>query len=96
LETVRYLLSALEDLDRLAECLRESDPAAATGTARLILDSIRVPADHPLIGRPAGPNRRELVIYRGRTGYLAQYRYEHTTDEVVVAAVRHQREADLE
>ena len=94
--SVRYLPSALEDLDRLAEFLRESDPAAATDTARLILDSIRVLATHPLIGRPAGPNRRELVIYRGRTGYLTQYRYEHQGDEVVVAAIRHQREADRE
>ena len=92
---VRYLPSALEDLDRLADFLHESDPAAAIGTARLILDAIRVLVDHPLIGRPAGQGRRELVIYRGRTGYLAQYRYEPDSDEVVIVAIRHQREADL-
>ena len=93
--SVRYLPSALEDLDRLAEFLRESDPAAAIETTDLILDSIRVLARHPLIGRPAGASRRELVIFRGRTGYLAQYRYEHDPDEVSVVAIRHQQEADL-
>jgi len=85
----------MEDLERLAEFLRQSDPAAAVETARLIFDSVRVLAEHPLIGRPAGQDRRELVIYRGRTGYLAQYRFDPDLDEVAIVAIRHQREADL-
>lgn len=91
---VRLLPAALEDLERLAEFLRSSDPVAATGTVSLIFDGLRVLASHPLIGRPLDMNRRELVIFRGRTGYLAQYQYDLASDEVIVAAIRHQREVD--
>jgi len=90
-----YLPSALEALDRLVEFLQESDPTAAIATAAPILDSLRLLADHPLIGRPAGVDRRELVIFRGRNGYLAQYRYDALSDQVAVVSVRHQRETDL-
>jgi plasmid stabilization system protein ParE len=37
---------------------------------------------------------RELVISRGRTGYLALYEYDEPSDLVIVLAVRHQREQD--
>jgi plasmid stabilization system protein ParE len=36
---------------------------------------------------------RELVISRGRTGYLALYDYEEKSDAVLILAIRHQREA---
>ena len=60
----------------------------------MILDGLRVLATHPLIGRPIDVHRRELLIFRGRTGYLAQYTFRLAQDEVVVLAVRHQREVD--
>ena len=37
---------------------------------------------------------RELVISRGRTGYLALYAYDEVADLVTVLAVLHQREQD--
>lgn len=92
---VKLLPAALDDLERLVEFLRDSDPVAASETAALIFDGLRVLADHPLIGRPVAVNRRELVIFRGRTGYLAQYSYSLDSDEVLVVAIRHQREVDL-
>ena len=92
---VKLLPAALDDLERLVEFLRESDPVAASETAALIFDGLRVLADHPLIGRPVAVNRRELVIFRGRSGYLAQYSYSLDSDEVLVVAIRHQREVDL-
>jgi plasmid stabilization system protein ParE len=55
---------------------------------------LRILEEHPLIGRPLHINRRELVIHRGRTGYLVQYHYDMSSDEVVVLAVRPQREVD--
>ena len=91
---VRLLPAALEDLQRLAAFLRDQDPQAAVNTARLIFDALRVLERYPLIGRAIDDDRRELVIYRGRTGYLAQYRYDATADEVAIAAVRHQREIE--
>jgi hypothetical protein len=35
---------------------------------------------HPLIGRVVEKGYRELVISRGRSGYLALYRYDAETD----------------
>lgn len=55
---------------------------------------MKVLADHPLIGRPIDANRRELLVFRGRSGYVAQYAFLPAADEVVFLAVRHQREVD--
>ena len=92
--TLRFAPAALQDLERLASFLGESDPRAAAETIPVILDGLKVLAAYPLIGRPLGVNRRELVIFRGRSGYLAQYSFRLADDEVVVLAVRHQREVD--
>ena len=91
---VRLLPPAVEDLRRLVAFLRDEEPQAAGETARLIFEALRVLEKYPLIGRAIRDERRELVIYRGRTGYLAQYQYDPGTDEVVVVAVRHQREIE--
>lgn len=91
---IRYARSAVEDLRRLGDFLRTSDPAGAEATAAMIARALRILADHPLIGRPVDVNRRELVIFRGRTGYLAQYSFSLAADEVVILSVRHQREVE--
>ncbi len=88
---VRLLPGALEDLHRLVAFLREEDPLRAPDTARLIFEALPVLERYPLIGRSISGERRELVIYRGRTGYLAQYQYEVATDEVLIVAMRQQR-----
>jgi plasmid stabilization system protein ParE len=36
---------------------------------------------------------RELVISRGRTGYVALYSLEEGQDAVLILTIRHQREA---
>lgn len=92
--TIRLPPSALRDLDRLVDFLIETDLPAARETAALILKGLRILEEYPLIGRPIHVNRRELIIFRGRTGYLAQYHYDRATDEVLVLAVRHQREVE--
>lgn len=89
---VLYLPGALEDLERLAAFLVESDPAAAAETKSLIESAIDILGEHPLIGRSPEPGLRELVISRGRTGYVALYHYDETRDRVLVLAIRHQRE----
>ena len=83
----------VERLLLAVDFLLESDPDAALETIDLITSAIDVLAKHPLLGRPAGPDYRELVISRGKTGYLALYRYDEAHDEVLVLSVRHQREA---
>jgi plasmid stabilization system protein ParE len=88
-----YSKSALADLERLTDFLIESDPAAAVATVDLIAEAVAVLGNHPLIGRPAEDDLRELIISRGHSGYVALYSYEALHDAVLILAVRHQREA---
>jgi addiction module RelE/StbE family toxin len=88
-----YSRRALVDLERLADFLLEAEPAAALETVKLISEAVEVLGNHPLIGRPAEHDMRELVISRGRTGYLTLYSYEEEFDTVLILAIRHQREA---
>lgn len=88
-----YARRALSHLERLADFLCESDPAAALATADLIAEAVQILKRHPLIGRPAEGGLRELVISRGRSGYLALYSFEEAADTVLILALRHQREA---
>ena len=89
-----YGEAALKDLERLAGFLLEIDPVAAATTAELIVEAVSVLARHPLIGRPAEEEPlQELVISRGRTGYVALYSHEPAEDVVIVLSLRHQREA---
>lgn len=81
-------ISRLTNLDVL-----EADPASAPGTTDLIMEAVEVLTNRPFIGRPAEEGLRELLISRGRSGYVALYSYEEAEDVVLVLAIRHQREA---
>ena len=91
--TVGYAPRALADLERLCDFLAETDPLAASQTIDLILDAVAILERHPLVGRPTEADLRELVISRGKSGYIALYRYDGRRDRVLLLAVRHQREA---
>ncbi len=52
-----------------------------------------IPRLRSLLGRLVDTHRRELVISRGRTGYVALYRWFEASDSVLVLAIKHQREA---
>ena len=88
-----YSTRALDDLERVADFLIDTDPAAAAATVDLITEAVAILARHPLVGRPAEHGLRELVISRGRTGYIALYSFEEAQDRILILAVRHQREA---
>ncbi|HXF77906.1 MAG TPA: type II toxin-antitoxin system RelE/ParE family toxin [Usitatibacter sp.] len=92
--TLRYARSAIRDLERLAGFLHDSDPKAAQEAIPLIVEGLRLLTRHPLIGRPLERGRRELVIFRGRSGYLARYKFLPDEDLVLVLGIRHQRELD--
>lgn len=94
--TVSYSSAAVADLERLARFLREEHPEHAEVTAGLIAEALAILRHHPLIGRPAEAGLHELLISRGRSGYVALYEYRASTDEVVVHRIRHQREAGFE
>ena len=88
-----YTDQALVDLERLSDFLLEADPQAAQDTVVLVFDALEILVQHPEIGRKVHCGQRELVISRGRTGYLALYRFLPHIDRIVVLALRHQRES---
>ncbi len=74
------------------EFLLENDPHGAAETGSVLMRGLAILKDHPLIGRKVEEGLRELVISRGRSGYLALYDYDVARDTAVVLAIRHQRE----
>ncbi len=88
-----YSERAFADLERLTDFLIETDPSAAAETVGLIEEAVELLRRHPLIGRPVEYGLWELIISRGRTGYVALYSFEEDRDAVLVLAIRHQREA---
>jgi plasmid stabilization system protein ParE len=93
LARVIYAGRALSDLVRLTDFLLETEPPTALQTVDLITEAVQVLGNHPLIGRSAEQGLRELVISRGKSGYVALYSYEPEQDAVLVLSVRQQREA---
>lgn len=84
---------ALRDLERLFDFIAEEDPVRARKQLVSVRRALELLADHPLLGREAEEGRRELILSRGRFGYIAKYRWLPAEDVVLVLAVRHQREA---
>ena len=90
---VIYSEEALRDFERIIEFSLTAAPAASADLIERIRDAIAMLAEHPLIGRKRDRLRRELVISRGRTGFIAMYRFDAVNDRVFVLRIRHQREA---
>jgi addiction module RelE/StbE family toxin len=90
---VSYAGRALSDLERISDFLSDEGHATQLEALDLIDEAINILVRHPLIGRQAEHDMRELVISQGRTGYVALYSYEAEDDAVLILAVRHQREA---
>lgn len=83
----------LEDFDRIFEHFATYQDPKAAERIEEIMQAIDVLAVNPLIGRPAANGKRELVIGRKVSGFLALYQYIDVIDTVFVLAVRSQREA---
>ena len=82
-----------QDLKRLTEFLLDTDPNAANETVNILIDGLSILKQHPLVGRTVEQGYRELVISRGRTGYVALYSYDATHNVALILAIRHQRES---
>ena len=83
---------ALADIERLTEFLLGSDAISAGATAKILIDGLSILKQHVLVGRVIESGLRELVISRGRSGYVALYRYDVASDTALILAIRHQRE----
>jgi plasmid stabilization system protein ParE len=89
---VRLAPGVIDDLDRIVSHLQSHDVEAVEARVAEIVSAFDVLADNPLIGRPAGDDRRELLIGRDAHGYVALYRYLSVIDTALILAVRAQRE----
>jgi plasmid stabilization system protein ParE len=89
---IRISPRARIDLLRLYRFLASKSPA--TGSQAIdAIEAALIPLTHmPKIGRPVTDNLRELIVDFGSNGYVALYDFDELTDEVLVLAVRHQRE----
>jgi plasmid stabilization system protein ParE len=93
LAQIVYSRKAFSDLERLADFLMQTAPAAAAETVGLITEAVSVLRRHPYLGRAIDSGLHELVISRGHSGYIALYRVERMDDAVLILSIRHQREA---
>ena len=90
---VQITVRALADLERLFDFLAEHNPKLARERMLSVRRALELLADHPLLGRQAEDGRRELILLRGRFGYVAKYRWVPAEDVILILAVRHQLEA---
>jgi plasmid stabilization system protein ParE len=81
------------DLERLADFMMQTAPAAASKTVGLISEAISVLSRHPYLGHAIDDGLYELVISRGHSGYVALYAVQRMNDAVLILSIRHQREA---
>jgi plasmid stabilization system protein ParE len=90
---VQITVRALADLERLFDFLAEHNPELARERMLSVRRALELLSDHPLLGRQAEDGRRELILSRGRFGYVAKYRWVPAEDVILILAVRHQLEA---
>lgn len=85
---------ALSDLERIFAFNAEHDIATALDHIEKIQSAVMVLDLHPHIGRRISVSSplRELVISRGRSGYVALYEYAPAGDLIRILGVRHQHE----
>lgn len=86
---------ATQDMERLGDFLYASDPLTASKTVAVLIGGLQILKVHPLVGRVVERGYRELLVSRGRSGYVALYRYDVITDTALILAIRHQREDEF-
>lgn len=84
------------EIERIVQHLVAHEVDDVEGCLGEIFDALELLVRHPLIGRPVAGGRRELVIGQGSRGYVARYRFDRLDDEIVVMALRAQREVGFE
>lgn len=79
---IRWLRTALKNLDAEADYIAQDNPQAAAELVKRVFDSVDVLAKHPAIGRPGRvPDTRELVV----TGapYIVPYGVKDRTVDIL-------------
>jgi addiction module RelE/StbE family toxin len=85
---LRLTPQATKDLAEIADYIRAESPNAARHVRASILESLRLVADFPGIGRRQNAEGVRKHVSR-RYGYLLYYTVDREADEVAVVAIRH-------
>lgn len=91
---VTFSDDAISDITRLREFLRPVAPDAARRAVIAIIDGCEALATFPARGRLRDDGSRQLVIRFGASGYIARYRIEDVSNQVVILRIRHARERE--
>ena len=79
---VRWLRTALRNLDEEAAFIATENPVAARTVVTRVLDAVAQLAEQPGLGRPGRvPGTRELVVVK--TPYIVPYRVRRETVEIL-------------
>lgn len=79
---VRWLRTALRNLEAEASFIAKDDAAAARLVVQRVLAAVAMLATQPALGRPGRvPNTRELVVLKTR--YIVPYRMRGETIEIL-------------
>ena len=86
---------AQSDIKRLYDFLAAKDTVVASSAVDAIVSSFIPLTRLPKIGRKKeATDLRELIIDFGSSGYVALYDFDEDVDEVIITALRHQKEND--
>lgn len=83
----------VDDFDRIFDHLERHGSTEIAGRIEEIIAGLDILEQHPMIGRPAPGDHRELVLGKDSRGYVVLYQYFPAIDIVLVIAIRSQREA---
>lgn len=81
-----------DDIDRFMDHMIQHEVASVQDRVGEIFQALEILTHSPLIGRPVENGKRELIIGKGSSGYIALYRYLADIDTIFVLALRAQRE----
>jgi len=85
---IKWLLKALQNLDKEAEYIAKDDPLAARAVVQRIQQTILLLEDNPALGHPGRlPGTRELVI--PKTRYIVPYRVRPRLQRIEILRVFH-------
>lgn len=84
---------AWNDLEDLMDLLLSQGDPTGSRVMAFMLDGLQVLTHQPGIGRPVQTGLRELILHRGKSGYIVKYRHLPLLDAVRVLRIRHQRQS---
>lgn len=85
---LRFTRQAKQDLDEIADYVREQNPRAAPRVRTAIIDALRILVLFPRIGRLQKMEGVRKFVTR-RYPYLVYYTVDDTSEEIVIVTIRH-------